>query len=364
MNPPIQVPPTTVEQLAQRLEIDLKASGLAVGDAYLTAAEVGVRFGVSEAMANRAMKLMADRGLLTRHRSRGTFVGLAAGAGGVERATMPGVVHVLVAQERAAEFDYGVAMQALRRVLPGSAVQFAEVPAQGSLERVRQMVERDAGTAMGVLVVGCGLGVQRYLAQAPVRAVVLEGGFGDVGALANVSVDMRGAGMLLARHLISQGHTRLALVTGQYWLPGDNAFHEGVLDALAEAKLSDRALRIRSLPADVRSVESEGRLLTAMEGGPTGFICMGRFYAQVLYQAISDFCPAQVAAYVTSEPALTGTEIACCAIKGGEGAVFEAGGRMLMEMSQRRPLASTHVVLRVGMIENANLKTQTLRGHQ
>ncbi len=354
----IQAPVTSVEQLAQRLEGDLKGSGLAAGEAYLTAAEVAVRFGVSEAMANRAMKVMAERGVLTRHRSRGTFVGEGAS---VERVETGGVLHVLVGQEREAEFDYGAAMRALRQVMPSAAVQFTQVPGEGGVDRVRQLVEREGGTGMGVLVAGCGVKVQRYLGQAPVRAVVLEGLFGDAGTLASVSVDMRAAGAMLARHLIKQGHARLALVTGQYWLPGDNAFHEGVMDAMAEAKLSDRALRVRSLPEDARTIEREARTLTAMDGGPTGFICMGRFYAEVIYQAVTDFCAAQVAAYVTGVDGGLGEEIACCAVAGGEGAVFQAAGRMLVEMSERRMALTAQVVLPVAMVERK--KTQSERGH-
>ena len=66
-----------INRLAERVERDIHTKGLSYGDRYLTAAEAAREFGVSTATANRAMKLLAAREVLSRERSRGTFIGPA-----------------------------------------------------------------------------------------------------------------------------------------------------------------------------------------------------------------------------------------------------------------------------------------------
>src|SRR5690606_6010444 len=68
----------TVESLAQRLEEDIRRRRLNPRDRYFTAAEAGEKLGVRVASANRAMQVLAERKVLVRRRSRGTFIGTLA----------------------------------------------------------------------------------------------------------------------------------------------------------------------------------------------------------------------------------------------------------------------------------------------
>src|ERR1700754_1794536 len=69
-----------VAQLAKQLELDIRRRRLRQGDAYLTADGASALLGISRMMANRALNVLANRQLLVRHRSRGTFIGPAAEA--------------------------------------------------------------------------------------------------------------------------------------------------------------------------------------------------------------------------------------------------------------------------------------------
>ena len=68
-------PTSSLHHLASRLEQDIRQRGLWAGDRYLTASEAAELLGVSTATAHRAMQVLAQRRMLVRHPSRGTFVG-------------------------------------------------------------------------------------------------------------------------------------------------------------------------------------------------------------------------------------------------------------------------------------------------
>jgi DNA-binding LacI/PurR family transcriptional regulator len=341
------IPQGSVEQLVARLEQDLRLSGLSPGDGYLTAEQVGMKFSVSPAMANRAMKVMAQRGLLVRHRSRGSFVGHAFTADPAGKA--PAVVIVLLPESRASTFEYGVVMRALRNAYPGASVQFCELPEGAELQTAKAVVAGQPGA--GVLAVDCPYPVQRWLCDSLARAVVVGSTFRDLGRLPSVNIDMRQAGRLLAQYMIGRGHRKLVLFTTQSWQPGDNLFHEGITDAMAAANLPDMALRVRALPADERTIQAEAQALIHLENPPTGFICWRVFFGRAVYQGISESCPAEIAALATSVEEANCPGVKTCMVVDGAQALYTRAGQVLHGLARNGSPHASEILLPVEIVD-------------
>src|SRR4029079_16141802 len=118
--------PNDLEMLALRVEADIKRRGLSSGDKYLTGEEVGRMLNVSSISANRAMQLLAEKGLLVRQRQAGTFIGDAVT---VPAATTRKRVHLVLntgiwPDDRLAGTTYvNQLLCSLLDVMPGCSVQ-------------------------------------------------------------------------------------------------------------------------------------------------------------------------------------------------------------------------------------------------
>ena len=164
----IQMSP--VERLATRLESDMRRRGLVLGDQYLTAAEAGHKFGVSLTTANRAMQVLANRDVLVRQRSRGSFVGPAVeGSGGVEHKTL----HVLMfdTRRRPPRLSYNDLLDGVSERVSVASLKFTRVPEEGCVQFVKKTIEHDiqSGVLFGVVAIGFPREVYRYLQVATSR---------------------------------------------------------------------------------------------------------------------------------------------------------------------------------------------------
>lgn len=272
---------STVGRLADRLTEDIRAKGLGPGDGYMTAAQAGAVFGVSRTTAHRALKLLADKELLVRRRNRGTFVGPHFKPSGTVRLT---TTHVLLPSDRVSAWSMNDMVEGIRRVVPGSMVQFGFVPRGDPLAFVKALVEqsRRAGGLFGVIAVSCPREVYRWLDDQHIPTGVIGSVYSDSDRLVSVDSDWRAAGRLLCEHLIGRGHRRLAVLIAERWRPGDNMFLEGVIHSLSAAGLPADALIVRSLPVDPDVASAEmGRLLKP-EDRPTGFMCWHPMYHNAL----------------------------------------------------------------------------------
>ncbi len=259
---------------AKRLEGDLRSKGLRSGDRYLTVADAALMLGVSNATAHRAMSILVRKKLLIRQHGRGTFVGDGIGQ---QRPARVRTVYILMpdAQKDVTSVQLDDIVDALRSRLGGVNVQFSFIPAGNSVEYVRELISsaQRIGQFAGAIPISCGRAVYKYLEEVGGPMVVLGSLYGDQRQLPSVDVDYRQIGHLLARYLVGKGHKRMALLLTGEGRPGDNAFFDGISDALTEADLPHNALTVRIYQHDYEAFRAQVRELLERPDRPTGIIC-------------------------------------------------------------------------------------------
>ena len=88
-----QLEPTHIDLLSRRVMLDMRQRGLSPGERYLTTNEVSRMLGVRKAVANKALRKLAEQRVLIRRQRSGTFVGPAFDQPVTSRVQ---VVHVLL----------------------------------------------------------------------------------------------------------------------------------------------------------------------------------------------------------------------------------------------------------------------------
>jgi DNA-binding LacI/PurR family transcriptional regulator len=243
-----------VELLARRVEADIKRRGLASGDRYLTGDEVGRMLNVSSVTANRAMQLLAEKGLLVRQRKAGTFIG-----NGV-KPPMNGTrkrVHLVLTSgiwpddHLSATHYVNPFLGGLMEVLPNVSIQTDLVGPQEVRAFTNRMIEEFSRTSemAGVCLVRSSPDVQRRLAEAGVPTVIFGSVFPGLHGLASIDVDQQQVGRLSFRYLQKAGHSDVLVLMMNQWLAGDNAFVAGVMGE-RESAGGDLKLNIQSVPPD------------------------------------------------------------------------------------------------------------------
>jgi alanine racemase len=166
-------------------------------------------------------------------------------------------------------------MDSLRSLLGGVNVQFSFIPAASSVDYVRELIgsAQRIGQFAGAVPISCPRAVYRYLDEVGGPVVVLGSLYPDQRSLASVDVNYRQIGQLLARYLVGKGHKRMALLLTGEGRPGDNAFYDGISDALTEADLPHNALTVRIYPHDFEAFRAQVRELLERTDRPTGIIC-------------------------------------------------------------------------------------------
>ena len=147
---------TKISDLARQLRLDMAERSLRAGDHYLTASAAGEMLGVSSAMANRAMNLLAEKNLLVRHRSRGTFVGPGFDNGATEAKT---AVHLIemVCGNTTSDLQAGEMMSALRSVIPDARLVCHFFPENNSVRQIHEEVKNLAAEKSfgGLVLTSC-----------------------------------------------------------------------------------------------------------------------------------------------------------------------------------------------------------------
>lgn len=271
---------STARQVASLIEYDIRSRGLSEGDAYRTAEEVGRELSVHPRSVSRAMKLLALRGVLIRRRGVGTFIGPKVQSS-APVSIQPIEVLIFVGRRRVG-LPSGDLVDGILEGSESTNVQLSLLPAVGQVAYVRELIQRSqtSGTRFGCVLIGCVREIQEFVLTSGVPAVVFGGVYPNTSALCSVDLDQAALGQLLAEYLLTQGRQRLALITHETWLPGDNAHHDGICRALEEAKSSQARMKIRSLPPLEPALVTEPIIQVLQEEDPpTGLICRGPVFA-------------------------------------------------------------------------------------
>jgi LacI family transcriptional regulator len=103
----------------------------------------------------------------------------------------------------------------------------------------------------------------------------------------SVSVDDVAGGVLAGRHLVGQGHRRIAYVSGPMHLPQCQDRRTGLLAALAEAGRGEEALRhVEAERLDVAAGRDAGARVLGVSPRPTAVFCANDLLALGVLQAL------------------------------------------------------------------------------
>jgi len=303
----------TLSPLARQVAEDIQRRGLGPGEAYLTAARLGERFGVSPATANRALKQLQLHGVVDRRQRRGTFI-----AEGYAPRPVLGLGTFLVFMPESRRSRLGDEVQELMGLLfdefEGAAVQVCPIPDQGSERVVSEMLSsvQSRAVVMGVIAISCSEEAYEVLDRSGHPLVVLGNPYPGQEHLASIGPDLATAGTLLAGHLISRGCLRLVLLQVVDVRPGDDHFLNGVMHAMAGAGLPANALQVAYISDRGASTEERIRGLVSAADKPLGFVLNGLVVTQRVIQALDRVddgdSGAEVVFYHHATPALEGVE--------------------------------------------------------
>ena len=261
-----------VSDAAKKIESDLQFRGLVSGERYISAEEAGVVIGVSMATADRAMRMLTDKGVLIRQRGRGTFVGPKAFEN-IDRH----VKSIQIFMPRLNE-SLGMSledtMRGIHNVYPDVPVAINVFSADDPLsafERVMSAYHSNGG------IVGLGLilvprVIQEQVVNRKLPAVLLGTPFSGVKGLVSMDVDHFRLGEILAGDLLSRGHKRFAMILRENVAPGDNDMLAGAKMKLGSAGICCDALSLRHCVLNRDCVRDTVRDLLKMENPPTALV--------------------------------------------------------------------------------------------
>lgn len=281
--------PSKVRWLAKKIEEDICARGLRIGEPYLTTAEAGRHLGISKAMAYRAMKLLVEKEVLVSHAGRGTFIGPASQQFSTPQAKSIRVfsMHDLLLSSE--QSTHGL-LTGLWSALPGYGIQFDFLEQHDIEKQVRQILDHgmNFGMLSAVLMLGCPRVVQEQVLARGIPAVVMGTDFSSTRQLPSVDANQFEIGRLAAEYLVSRGHRRIALLMREMWFPGDQRMYEGVGRALDDGGLGHEALVLRNFSMEPKVLEADLRRLLTAENRPTGFVCRVPRFAEMVIEVASE----------------------------------------------------------------------------
>ena len=257
--------------------------------------------GVSSAMANRAMTILAENHLLIRHRSRGTFVGpgyYSDAKTAVHLIKMTGGSDISGIQAEQM-------MSALRTVTPDARLDCHFYPKNNSAWQIHRDVEKMAADKSfgGLVLYSCSRDVQEDVARAGVPAVLWGSAYPGVD-LPYIDFDQAEIGRLMAKQAVEAGYRRLHFVTRETWREGDTLTFNGITDHAAKADLGHGAVKLQNVPetADELVMQNvlERMIRDVADVSPesVAFLCRSSSIAKQLY-LVSQSCSAWISQRMT-----------------------------------------------------------------
>jgi DNA-binding transcriptional regulator YhcF (GntR family) len=280
-------PSSTIERLAAQLEGDIRQKGLRPGDRYLTAAEASHLFEVAPMTMHRAMQTLAEREILVRQRSRGTFVGPKFHPSGQMRHELD-VLHLVMAMDyhRTQSFSSDVLVDEFNKSLSGVTVQVHHILDGAAKRYIDQIIERIGGsTREGFVLIRCSRDIQLRVSESGLPAAVFGQAYPGVN-LPCVEHDQVAVGRMIAEYALQQGAKRFAILTHALWRFGDHAMIDSATATLSAAGVQLDSLKIRSLPAEREVVEESLQEILADNDPPDGFLCRSDFYANIVCEEL------------------------------------------------------------------------------
>ncbi|MGC3966858.1 MAG: GntR family transcriptional regulator [Pirellulales bacterium] len=257
--------------VAQQIVDDIRRRKLGPGDPYLNTAETAQMLRVSGSTVNRALQLLAQRGVIRRRQRQGTLITGETMQAALRR------VHIVIREDhlRTEGLWADGVLFGLQSALPGTDLQFNFRPQVDDADYVRRLIDDvlRARESAGFVLIRAGVTVQRLVAASGLPAVVSGTLQPSVTELPSVERDQRQIGVLLAEHLLETGCRRFLLLMRDRITAGDHVLLDGARQTLAAAGIKLDDVVLRCLPTDDDAIESEVRNHLASVGVRVGCLC-------------------------------------------------------------------------------------------
>ena len=209
--------------VAETILGDIRRRKLRPGDAYLDTAATARLLRVSGSTVNRALQLLAQRGVLQRRQRQGTIV-LDAGPRSLKLRCAASICWC--AKITCAPRDCGPTAYcwACNCALPGTELQFNFRPEVNEAEYVQQLIHDILGSrqATGLVLVRSTVATQRLVEASGLPAVVSGSLQPSIRELPSVDRDQRQIGHLLAEYLLRANCRRVIIFMRDRLTTGDH----------------------------------------------------------------------------------------------------------------------------------------------
>lgn len=276
-----------IVEVAEQILADIRKRKLRPGDAYLGTAETAQWLRVSGSTVNRALQLLAQRGVVQRRQRQGTIV-LDPGHERADAALRR--VHLLVREDHLRSeglWSDGVLL-GLQGALPGVELQFNFRPESDEAEYVESLIHDvlRSRSAAGLVLIRSTVVTQRIVAASGLPAVVSGTLQPSIADLPSIDRDQQQIGVLLAEHLLAADCQRFVILLRERMAAGDHAMLDAALSTLAAHGVPLAAITLRCLPTDAAAVAAEVGSLLAARPGRIGFLCRSESLAQGVQAAV------------------------------------------------------------------------------
>jgi GntR family transcriptional regulator of arabinose operon len=261
--------------LARDLVRQIAHNGLVVGDRLGTEQELSNRYNLSRVTVRQALEVLEGEGYISRKRARGTFV--AKEVESIDQIALnSGRVLLVCSNEQKSHSDEDSAFCTVFRSIEQAlaqrhfAVQVMTVGQNPREDRQRLRALVMQGEMNAVLTIGPCL--EPYSDLLADTTVVTSCSFYPT-AFPWVGDDVALAAHHSVRHLLENGHRRIAMICGS-WIDGAAfaAFANGYLAAMTEASMPvDRSLLVNSYPGE--SLELLVENVLSRNPAPTSVFC-------------------------------------------------------------------------------------------
>ena len=271
--PPLNATTPKVIELADRLVVDIQSKGLEPGDKYLTTVSAARMLGVGNTLANRALQVLERREIISRQQKKGAIISNPRKGDASLLRCIHFVVHSQFLKTEGIGNDF--VLLGMQKELPGVHVQISFLPTGAPVEFVTDLIDHSLKSKAkdGLILVRAPYEVHQAVSESGVPAVVYGGVYPGVKRLPRLDRDMAAIGRFAAEFLLNRGHRRLAMLSRQQVLPGDQLKYEAILNCLAEYELPATRLSQRFLPPAQNVFEAAVKMLLNSDDPPTGFIC-------------------------------------------------------------------------------------------
>jgi hypothetical protein len=272
-----------IVDVAGQILADIRRRKLRPGDSYLTTAETAHLLHVSGSTVNRALQLLAQRGVIQRRQRQGTLIADLETESPLRR------VHLVVREDhlRTEGLWADGVLLGLQGALAGVELQFNFRPEIDEADYVNQLIGDvlRSRQAAGFVLIRSTVTAQRLVVASGLPAVVSGTLQPSIRDLPSVDRDQRRIGVLLAEYLLKRRCRRFLVLMRERLTAGDHAMLDGALATLATAGVGLDAVTLRCLPTDAEAIQAATGELLDGSRAPVGCLCRSEFLARGVERA-------------------------------------------------------------------------------